>query len=457
MKSISPKSTALAAAIAVLLFAVVFGVLSLGMAVWIPLLLLLATAVLFAVPVHALPALALVLFALLPLGYIAGVPATMGRFLTPAALTIVVALLRQRGRPAVNRIPRFWTVCAIALLLLSAASFIWSLDAQRSALWTATVAVVLFGFAHLSMRSTPQSVHALQRTWLCVGLILGVAAITEGLVQRSFLAALYARGASSGIGFTQHWDSIRATTTLGHPLMNGTFFATTAVYAIILTMRRRSKLALASGAVSAGGAIFSVSRSAAAAIAAGLIVGLLVCLASRQLPFGRKAVGLLVGVGAAAAVLFSPIIQSRSDSAEGSGSADARAVILDRALEFAGESNYLGVGAGMAQERAIMGGLNMPIENSYAGVLVSLGAAGTIIFVCLLATIALVAARRQAPEVVAAVCAFGTAIWAWPLVDNYPSALVMLGALAYIGFSGHRRSELIPDDARTLSALTISR
>lgn len=402
---------------------------------------ILVLCVLYLLPVATLPSVALALFVLIPVGYVPSVPPVIGRYLSPAILVVAIWTLRslRRRTPRSGKVSRPWTLTSIGLLALAALSTLWSIDPLRTLLWSATTGLALLAPALLASRSDETSRHYLIRTWLWLGAGIGLMAIVEGATGQTFLGALYSNPAGVGIGVNQNWSSIRATTTLGHPLMNGTFLASTAAFGIMSAIKHRSRLAGLSGGLATVGAVFTVSRSAVAGLLSGLIIGVVLILSSKHMTLTRKLLWSLVSILIAVAAAASPLISERSASAEGSSSAETRGMLLDMAIEIAGVDGYTGSGAGSSQPRATQAGLSLSIENSYGGVLVSLGVLGLVLFVSLVLGLVVAAARRPAPEIAASVVAFAVSAAAYPLVDNVPTALILLGLLANLLFSQSRQ------------------
>ncbi|WP_142132870.1 hypothetical protein [Arthrobacter sp. SLBN-83] len=405
------------------------------------------------VPVRFLPGLAFATFLLLPITYMPQVNPFIGRYLSPALFFLVVWFIRSRRTATGGVIPKSWLFLAILLLGWAVLSFIWSIDSSRSIAWTGTVACVFLGPALMARRAETSTVAALSKSWLWIGLFLSAMAVAEGLTSTSFLGSLYSNTESGAIGFNQVWSESRATTTLGHPLMNATFFATTAAYAIMNSARTKSRLSLYAGAACTAGSVFTVSRSAVTALAVGLVVGVVAVAVTKAMSFGRKTVWTAAAVCAGLVVMNSPLIAARSQSAEGDSSSVLRAVLLDAAIRISGEGNFIGAGAGASQSRATMAGMTLPFENSYAGVLVSLGGFGVAVFALLIAGLVLTGIRRGLPEVAAATTAFGVQIAAYPLVDNVPVALIVLGVLAYLGFGGGNFQSDVKAGAANLATL----
>lgn len=416
---------------------------------------LVAVVGLLRLPLHLLPGLAVALFVLVPLDYMPAVNPIFGRYLSPALIVLSFWIVRTalHNRRSSVKFLTPWVWLSLALLGLGLASVGWSLDPARSLLWVATAGIVFVGFAWMGLRADSKTLGAVTSTWLCLGVIVGAMALVEGVTHTSFLATIYANQDSSSIGFNQLWSTFRVTTTLGHPLMNATFFATTSAFALIHAARSASRLAVLSGTMCGIGAVLTVSRSAVAALAVGLCLGILTMLGTKTVSFGRKLFWSVASILGAVAVVTSPVVQARSVSAEGEGSSGLRSVLLDIAINVAVNDGLAGSGAGTSANRSVLEGLSLPFENSYAGVLVSLGIAGLLLFVLLIAGLLVKAIARDNFAIAAGLTAFAIQIAAYPLVDNVPVGLIILGMLCYLGFGASDvvgTAELRPHENRNL-------
>ncbi len=91
--------------------------------------------------------------------------------------------------------------------------------------WTAGFAVLALLPAAL-VPFEPAAARPIVSTWTGLAAVLGVYASLEAWVLRDnpLLGWAY-RSAPAPDGFDQIWSVYRATTTMGHPLVNATFFA----------------------------------------------------------------------------------------------------------------------------------------------------------------------------------------------------------------------------------------
>lgn len=392
-------------------------------------------------PRQWLPGMALATFALVPITYTPLVNPVIGRYFSPALIIVAIWLIRTMFNKRQAALPMLWLITGGILTCWALLTATWSLDPQRTLLWTTTVCLVAVIPALLSTKSDDGTSEALSKSWLWLGLLLGVFAIVEGVTQHSILASLYQGTNTSSIGITQNWSSVRSTTTLGHPLMNATFFAASASYALINSALTRSKLALSSGVIASAGLVFTLSRSGVIALGAGLALGTIAILAAGKIPFARKFTFMSIAAAIGVTVISSPLVQARSNSSEGSNSAYLRDVLLRAGLRIAEQDDYLGAGAGTSNIRSSLAGMTLPLENSYVGILVSSGLAGLSLLVALFIGAIITALRRGRFDAAAGMAAFCIQIGAYPLIDNVPIAALMFGMLAYLGFSRHTKSE----------------
>ena len=140
-----------------------------------------------------------------------------------------------------------------------------------------------------------------------------------------------------------------------------------------------------------GGVVVSVSRGALLAVVlatlATLVVGA-VRLGPRRMPGLGQVVAL--SVLGAVAVWATGLVQGRSTSQEGAASAEVRTALFDTAFDIARADGWLGSGPGTAD--ALTGrwlGQEIPLENSWLQLLVSLGMIGLVGMLVVFATTSL--------------------------------------------------------------------
>ncbi|GAB2570995.1 O-antigen ligase family protein [Microlunatus antarcticus] len=371
-------------------------------------------------PLWILPSVALWLFALLPVGYLVGVPNFVGRFYSPAVVVLLIWLVRlsfTRGRPSFFRSLR-WLVPVFAVLL--GLSYI-GLSPSRSVNWLIVVAIAVALPAALAPAIDRRTSTTLLQAWFVLGIGLSLVAVIESLLQTNPLSPYYS--------FDQHWALYRVSTTLGHPLMNGTFFSVTACLAAF-TMTRvgaprgTAFICFAACALAAG---LTGSRSGVYALVAGLAVGLLVTLVSGRTSIANKLLGIVLGVVALVVLPALPTIAGRAGSAEGAASSLYRDYVVRLAGRLFLERPIVGYGPGNSAIATAQSGAVLPLENSVLGTLVSGGVIGTAALLVLVAVVVVRVVRTGRADGIAAIAAYVVAGAAFPLWESNPAALIAVG------------------------------
>jgi len=417
-----------------------------GMAValaTLPLMLLLglagAGALLLLLRERTLWAVALVLFAALPLAYLP-VPDIV-LTVSPPALVLLALLLRvlvDRSSPVL----RVLSGPAVPVLLLAGWLALTALASPYRAItvgWYVSFATLVVLPALLATRD-PEVRIVVSRTWIAVAAVLGMYALAEAFVLQGnpLFGVFYARG-----DLVQKWSVYRATTSLGHPVSNGSFFAIAVPLALAAALQHRSGLAAAAAVLSAGGVVASGSRSGLAAmlVGAGLVV-------LRPIP-GRRTGGAPVGklIGAAALtlalVLGSAYLAVRDSSSEGSDSAAFRVTQIPVALRGVAASPILGIGPGAAsfsQESLLarIGGAGA-FESFWLELVVGAGIPGLVLGAVVVLAALRAALRSGAPGVAGAVVAWTvSASFVNALEGGRPESLV-LGLVLALALSGAGR------------------
>jgi polysaccharide biosynthesis protein PslJ len=371
-------------------------------------------------PLWVLPSVSLWLFALLPVGYLLGVPNFVGRFYTPAVIVLLIWLVRlswHRGRPSFVRSLR-WLVPVFAVLLVL--SYI-GLSPSRSVNWLVVVAIAVALPAALVPAVDQRTSTTLLRSWFVLGIALSLVAVIESLLQTNILSPYYS--------FDQHWALYRVSTTLGHPLMNGTFFSVTACLAAFAMTRvgapRGSAfICFLACALAAG---LTGSRSGVYALVSGLAVGLLVTLVSGRTSVANKFLGIVLGVVALIVLPALPTIAGRAGSAEGAASSLYRDYVVRLAGRLFLQRPIVGYGPGNSSIATAQSGATLPLENSVLGTLVSGGVIGTAALLVLVVVVVIRVGRSGRADGVAGIAAYVVAGAAFPLWESNPAALVAVG------------------------------
>lgn len=385
-------------------------------------------------PAWVLPSVSLWLFALLPVGYLIGVPNFAGRFYTPAILVLLIWLARLahgRGRQPLVRSLR-WLIPVFVVLL--GLSYI-GLSPSRSVNWLIVVAIAVALPAALAPAIDQRTSRALLHSWLVLGIGLSLLAVIESLLQANPLSRYYS--------FDQHWSLYRVTTTLGHPLMNGTFFSVTACLAAFTMIRVGAPrgMALACFVACALAAGLTGSRSGVYALVSGLAVGLLVTLVSGRTSVANKFLGVVLGVAALVVLPALPTIAGRAGSSEGAASSLYRDEVVRLAGRLFLQRPVVGYGPGNSSAATAQSGATLPLENSVLGTLVSGGVIGTAALLVLVVVVVVRVAGTRRTDGIAAIAAYVVAGAAFPLWESNPAALVVVGLIVIVA----RAAGPVPD------------
>jgi len=301
-----------------------------------------------------------------------------------------------------------------------------SLNPLRSFLWVAVFILACVLPSLRARRADPRTTAALVWSWLGVGLALSLAAIVESIAGFNPLARYYS--------LDQHWSVYRVTTLLGHPLMNGTFFAMTACLALFTALKKDAARTVATSTfvLASIAAALSGSRSGVYALVVGLVVGLVILLWSRRVSGTTKTVATALALFAALAIPNLPIFAARAGSAEAAASSVYRSSVLRLTKRLFVSHPFFGGGPGTSAILANRAGASLPLESGILGSLVSLGLVGCVGVGLFLLVLALSAARRGRLEALTPLVAFLVAGAAFPLWETNPSTWVLVGLVALL-------------------------
>jgi hypothetical protein len=370
------------------------------------------------VPRWVLPSAALVLFATLPTAYLA-VPAIAGRYVSPAV--IVMAVWAIRGLPTA-RLTRTQMVGFVFALTGMATSALLSAYSTYALAWSATF---VFAFLlPLLLTCDEKTARALRKTWQVVVIGLACLGLIESIAKQNVFSRFYT--------FDQHWSVYRVETLLGHPLMNGFFFAVSGSLFFGYFVRQRTRFVGIAFASAVLGTVLSGSRSGLAALLAGIgVVAIVMVLSSRS----RLGVKLFAVTTVVAAVVLGPripILAARAGSEEALGSSAARDLIYQMTWNLIAKNPVVGSGVGSSPYVGVSNGIQLPIESAVLGSIVSVGLVGAIALAFVMATAMAIAVRRRQVEVVAAVTAFVLVGLAFPLWEPIPATWVVMGLLVIL-------------------------
>ena len=238
-----------------------------------------------------------------------------------------------------------------------------------------------------------------------------------------------------GRSLEQEWSGYRSHGSFGHPLYAGTFFAVSFAVAIgrwVTTGNGRLWAVAASG-----GVVVSVSRGALLAVVlatlATLVVGA-VHLGPRRMPGLGQVVAL--SVLGAVAVWATGLVQGRSTSQEGAASADLRTALFDTAFDIARADGWLGSGPGTAED--ITGrwlGQEIPLENSWLQLLVSLGMIGLVGMLVVFATTSLRAVGLRHVAVLPPLVALAVALAGYNAIEALLPMSTLVGLVLLLATS----------------------
>lgn len=399
-----------------------------------------AAAFLLLSSLRALWAWALLLFAVLPVSYLP-VP-DLVLTITPSALILGVLgvrlLLRGSGPPRVVLGPAALLVVAFAgwLAVAVAAS-----DYRAVSLGWFVSFGLLVVLPALLATGDRQVRDVLRTTWIVLGALLGAYALVETFLLQAnpLLDPLYAQASRGSL--VQKWSVYRATTTLGHPVNNGSFFAVAVPLALGTAIYRRSVAATAAVLLAAGGVVASGSRSAFAAMLVGAAV---VVLLPAPRSSHRGSSTTVRAVGAVAILLVLVVgwayLSTRDASVEGARSATFRTTQVPLALDSVSQAPWLGTGPGAAslsQESLLarIGGAGA-FESYWLELVVAAGVPGLLLGVAVVLAALVTAARSGAPEVAGAVIAWAISVSFVNAFEGGRPELLLLGLLLALALAG---------------------
>ncbi len=421
-----------------------------------------AVAVALLVPVHWLPALALIAFAVLPLQL---VPSEgIANVVRPTSILLGIWILRrwtsprrdsEDQHPAVARFGSRFTVYVLAGLLIvwMGLTLAYSTALTTSAAWLSSF--LMGAFLPLLVFDARAEAQTLKRAFLWLGGLYGAYAAVEQVVRANPLFdTIYAL---LGASVSSPWAVYRSEASFGHPLFLGAFLAIPAALGIgdWLTNGRRSSLVL--GLLSALGVVMTVSRGSILAVG---VAGVFAVLAAVVVRGGHGlprvlGLGLIGAVALLALSSFAPL-EERQSSTESDLSAGVREQAVDVALRAADASSWIGSGPGTS---GITGRLfsDVVIENSLLQLLISIGVPGLLLFLALFGAAMLDSLRRGDLGPAAAIVAYVVAITGFNSLDAVRSMHALLGLLLLLALNGPAMRERLspaPPPVRSPRAAT---
>lgn len=388
------------------------------------LLLCAASAVAMLVPVAWLPCAALLSALFLPFD---SMPVPEAAKTLPVGLFLLLAWqLRTRSTAAPPTITVFVVLSLAAWITFSLAFA--AIFSPWSVTWSFITLVALGLFA-----LRPPAVVEVQRA---IGVLTAAATVLAGfaiiesfvLGSNPLLGSLYSAATNWG---DEQTPIHRATTLIGHPLMNGTVFAVVSVIVVsrVLSARRGVRRAdVVQLLVLVGGIAATQTRTGALAA----LVGLLLAVAFSAQPGNRIRRFSFVGVAALLAVFFSLALAERNNAGLDL-TVGHRASVPAAALASISGHEVFGVGPRMsAQWRADnrFTGSSVSLENGYAQLFVSIGPVGMLIFLAnLLIAVGFGLARAPSRAAAAGLATFTVAVAGFNSLESAPRLFVLLAVL----------------------------
>lgn len=383
-----------------------------------------AVILMFLVPRNALPAAALWLLVLLPVGYMY-IPKVLGQYFAPSVLVIGIWMLRlafaHRMIPLLRMPLRGWLISG-PFLFLFFASALGSKLLPQSLGWGVVFTVCVIAPSVLGQICLDDVWPTVRRTFAGIGLFLGVLAASDFVFHFNPWTQFYRYEFLVRAGV---FSTFRAFTSLGHPLVTS-LVASVALVICVFPTGAAKRWFYWLGAIGATTAlILSVSRSGVFAVGLAVIIGVLSGLVrSRQRSGdmqGRLGV-VLITTAISAAVAWSPLLRRRNESAESVGSANYRSASVDKAMVLIGERPVLGFGPGTSPW--VFGDrFRGPLENSALQLIVSLGIPAFLMLTLGICIIIAVAMRRTRAGAAAGIVAFSVSVVGCNAIDSGPAIL----------------------------------
>ncbi|MGL4340274.1 MAG: hypothetical protein ACRCSP_07620 [Rhodoglobus sp.] len=412
-----------------------------------------------AVPVHWLPAMALVFFVIIPRAVVPspGLLKAIPAFSIIMLIWVIRRLLMSVTRAESSRLvlpPRRSLI--VIVVQLSAAFFVlWALilssaSPARSTSFAWMASFVVGALIPLLVLDARREAHLVRTAWMiCGGAMGGYAVIELVLGQSPLYGALYS---ALGVPSIQHWSVYRAEASFHHPLYAGAFLSAAAAIAIghWLTHDRRSSLIL--GLLSAVGVAATVSRGSI--LATGIAVGLAVVAAiftegRRLVP--RLIVVMVLAVAAVFGLLNFAALTSRTDSTEAELSEGARDLGVIIALRAAAAAQWLGSGPGTSGISARKFD-DVVIENSALQLLISVGIPGLSFIALLVAALVINSLKSRDLASAAGLIAYTVSILGFNAIDAIRGMHLLVGLLFLITLN-----PAIRDSVRDLPTAVVRR
>jgi len=388
---------------------------------------------LFVIPVRTLPAITLVVTLLVPTD-IAQLPI----LLQGIAIGIVPLVIWTIRSPSLRASPVIRVFALLFMTWMILSEIFAPIHTNRGVAWLVTAGVALV----LTVCNTPAGLKpsSFRAFFLKIMTVLGSYGLVEGFVlHRNILF--------SPIFEHETWwaplrdnASYRITTLLGHPLVNGTIFAAAAVLAASELIDRQDKPwhAYARLLILMGAVLATHSRSAAIALAVGILVVIVFGRARRMGLGNRRAILVITAIVSAGVIIVG--LQARNESAGGRASAAFRVTVLKETVQALHVVGPLGAGPGQSdayRAHVQLPGWETSLENSYAEAAVSLGLVGLVLLFALLMGPVILGLRNQlVVGEAAALLTIMVDIAGFNTLEGHTSVLVLMGLLMIAIFTG---------------------
>lgn len=315
-----------------------------------------------------------------------------------ALLPMTVWLMRAAPVRHQSRVVRWGSLCLGVWILLAAAFA--TVESRSGIVWlVVALCSVVWPMVRGARLPDPSQ---LKRVFLnLTSALAGLAVVEKFLLESNpIYGSLYASGGDPLI--KEH--TYRATTLLGHPLVNGAVFATAAVLAVDAALTHNAGrwsllrvLLLLSGL----GATLSRGSTAAAVLGIGLLI---LMRRGRTTSALRKVAVSLVMV--LAGVVFVGALVARNSSSEGQQSTVVRTKLIEETMRALRGHELLGVGPGEVENYRHQFGLlrfdarsqttpDTALESTYAELLVGLGIPGLAFFLVVIVGAVVSALRSE--------------------------------------------------------------
>lgn len=382
------------------------------------------------------PAIALVLYVLVPYSYF-DMPQVF-QLVSPATLVLAIwlgrALIAGRvtwatggRRVAAAALTGLWVLVVVESLLggtLLDKNWMSSLLAICVVLW----AGVGGDFVSRTLITT---------TWVALGTGLSLFAVVEKYVWEAneVYGPIFTDAAANPM--VQEWATYRATTSLGHPLVNSLFLSIAVVLATTAYLTNHKIRWLVAAALCVVGVLATVSRSGLVATALGVL--LVLAQAVWRAGAGRRwrSVAIILVAGGASIWLAEVVFGDRLESSEAAVSAGFRDVVQSVAIEGI-ESRWLaGYGPGGLAHASFDAGLETTgnFENSWIELALATGLPGFVLFAAAVLAMLATAMVRGQIGVAGSIIVYIVSAWSFNLIFGHIAAHVLLVLLALLAFA----------------------